>query len=294
MDKTNFANPFDGVLNFRDVGLFVNTYCHQSLLNPGHLFRSARPDAATPADRTRFVEDYKIRTIIDLRTPTEHLDSREKHTHTIVASSPEATPSDPLEPLRISQITYKDINFNGSTYTRALIWQLSWSQMARLFSLYVCGYRKAAVGVLGQNVMAERGLAGLAEDSLEHCTAEVKAVFDILSDPESYPVMVHCTQGKDRTGLVVALVLMLLRVPPLAIDADYRRSESELEPERREKVREIQSIGLPSSFADCPSDWVETVSTWIDRRHGGVEKYLDRCGVCTAQQEVVKKILRQA
>ncbi|KXL48784.1 hypothetical protein M433DRAFT_6112 [Acidomyces richmondensis BFW] len=267
MSETNFASPFDKILNFRDVGLFVNTCCHQSLLKPGHLFRGARPDAATPADRQKLVEDYKIRTIVDLRTPTEHLDSRERHINATIFP----TPPEPLAPLRIPLITYKDINFNGLAYSRSLIRQLTWGQTAQLFSLYVCGYRKAAVAVLGHN-----------------------AVFDVLSDPESYPVMVHCTQGKDRTGLVIALVLLLLHVPLRAIEADYLRSESELEPERKEKVREIRSIGLPSSFADCPPDWVQTVSGWVDRHHGGVEGYLYRCGICTAQQERVKEILRHA
>ena len=139
--------------------------------------------------------------------------------------------------------------------------------------------------------MAKRGLAGLAEDSLTHCTAEVKAVFDVLADEASYPVLVHCTQGKDRTGLVVLLVLMLLDVPVRAIEGDYRFSESELKPEREEKVQEIRSIGLPDSFADCPADWVETVCAFVDGRYGGVREYLLHCGVTEAQQDSIKRIV---
>merc|ERR1712070_971850 len=96
--------------------------------------------------------------------------------------------------------------------------------------------------------MAERGLAGLAVDSLEHCRAEVKAVYDILANEHSYPLLIHCTQGKDRTGLNILLVLMLLGVPIDAINEDYMLSEKELAPEKEEKVREIMSIGLPASF----------------------------------------------
>jgi protein tyrosine/serine phosphatase len=42
------------------------------------------------------------------------------------------------------------------------------------------------------------------------CKGEVKQVFDVLADDRNWPVLVHCTQGKDRTGLIVMLVLFLL------------------------------------------------------------------------------------
>ena len=139
--------------------------------------------------------------------------------------------------------------------------------------------------------MAERGLCGLAIDSLEHCQAEVKACFDVLCDEASYPVRVHCTQGKDRTGLIVLLVLMLCGVEREAIERDYVLSERELEPERGDKLAEIRSIGLPDSFADCPKDWVGIVSGHIDQECGGVEKYLESCGVGAEQQQTLKDLI---
>ncbi|KAK5137636.1 hypothetical protein LTR08_007931 [Meristemomyces frigidus] len=285
------ATPFDKILNFRDVGAYVNSTTGSQLLRDGLLYRSARPDGATPKDRELLTSEYKMRTIIDLRTPTELVEARRKHADNI-PSAPAVTPSDPKHPLRIPGLDYKDINFNGSSYSRALIKQLSWSQTAKLFSLYTIGYRKAAISVLGTNVMSARGLAGLAEDSLLHCTKEVKAVFDVLADQTAYPLLLHCTQGKDRTGLTVLLTLMLLGVPVEAMEKDYRLSESQLEPEREEKLAEIRSIGLPDSFADCPAEWVSTVSGWINEKYGGVEKYLASCGINQDQQDAVRRILR--
>ncbi|KAK4546237.1 hypothetical protein LTR36_002374 [Oleoguttula mirabilis] len=290
---TGQDTPFDKILNFRDVGAFINNTAASQLLNTGLLFRSARPDGATPKDRDRLTSEYGIKTIIDLRTPTEHVEARRKHADAI-PTAPAITPPDPKHPLRFPGMTYKDINFNGSSYSKALIKQLSWSQTAKLFSLYCVGYRKEAISVLGQNVMAERGLAGLAEDSLQHCTAEVKAVFDVLADREAYPLLLHCTQGKDRTGLTVLLALVLLGVPSEAVKKDYVLSERELEPEREEKLAEMRSIGLPDAFADCPADWVGTVSGWINEKYGGVEKYLASCGVDDSQQARVKTILGAA
>ena len=283
--------PFESLLNFRDVGKSISSLSNQATLKPSLLYRSARPDNATKADQHQLTATYGIKTILDLRTPTEHLEQARK-LGLRVPTAPAARPSDPNYPLRIPDIEYKEVNFNGSAYSKALIKQLSYGHVAKLGVLYACGWRTQAISVLGTNVMAKRGLTGLAEDSLEHCTAEVRACFDVLADKSSYPVLVHCTQGKDRTGLIVLLVLLLLNAPKEAIEKDYRLSESELQPEREERLKEITSIGLPESFADCPADWVEKVSGWITDKYGAVEAYLASCGVSKEQMESVRAILK--
>ncbi|KAI7053828.1 hypothetical protein KC327_g18649 [Hortaea werneckii] len=100
--------PFERILNFRDVGDFVNGQTTgRGYLQTGKLYRSARPDGATPRDRDRLVNHYQIKTILDLRTETEHIESRRKHADSVPAA-PAATPSDPLLPLRIPEIDYPD------------------------------------------------------------------------------------------------------------------------------------------------------------------------------------------
>lgn len=270
--------PFDNIINFRDVGAYINHVAGHKMLATGKLFRSARPDAASPRDRQRLVQELKIKTIIDLRTPTEHIEQARKAA-AVVPSAPAIAPKHPTKPFRIEGIKYKEINFNGDGYKNALTSKLSYWNFAKLASLYTLGYRKEAISVLAKNVMAERGLAGLAIDSLGHCREEVKEVFDVLCDPASYPVLVHCTQGKDRTGLVVLLVLMLCQVTMGAAKADYTLSQAELAPERDQKVEEIKSIGLPDSFADCPEDWTDAVWQYVEDNLEGVFTYFVTCGL---------------
>jgi protein-tyrosine phosphatase len=286
--------PFQSLLNFRDVGININKLSSEAIVKDGLFYRSARPDNATASDRERLKSEYKIRTIIDLRTATEKIQHVHKSTLSRMHSAPAITPSDPAQPLEIPGIDYREINFNGSAYSKALIKQLSYGHVAKLAGLYAFGYRNQAISVLGTNVMAQRGLTGLAEDSLEHCTAEVKAVFNVLADVKSYPLIVHCTQGKDRTGLIVLLVLMLLGAPLQAIDQDYMLSESELKPEREERLKEIAEIGLPESFAGCDPQWAGQVSGWINEKYGGIESYLTRCGVSEAQMGAVRSTLAVA
>jgi len=49
-------------------------------------------------------------------------------------------------------------------------------------------------------------------------------VFAVLTDPSAYPIVVHCSVGKDRTGIVVALVLSVLGVDDEDVVADYAMS----------------------------------------------------------------------
>ena len=206
-------------------------------------------------------------------------------------SGPNSTPESKEradEPLRIPGIEYQNVNFNGWAYSKNLISKLSWLNTARLIGLMATGHRVEAIRILGENVMRERGLVGLALDSIDVCTSEVRKVFEILADANNYPVMLHCTQGKDRTGLTVLLSLLLVDAPQEAIQHDYMLSGPELLPEREERLKEIRSIGLSDDFADCDSTLIGKVSSHIEEKFGSVTDYLQHCGVTPEMQAAVR------
>lgn len=62
---------------------------------------------------------------------------------------------------------------------------------------------------------------------------------------EEQPVLVHCTVGKDRTGVTVALALAAAGVDEEAVIADYARTESLLPARRNARVVEILSAMHP-------------------------------------------------
>jgi protein-tyrosine phosphatase len=59
---------------------------------------------------------------------------------------------------------------------------------------------------------------------LDRGSPAIAAALTILSDPGAYPAMFHCSAGKDRTGILAALVLGLVGVPDETIVADYALS----------------------------------------------------------------------
>jgi protein-tyrosine phosphatase len=52
----------------------------------------------------------------------------------------------------------------------------------------------------------------------------MREIIAVLSDPASYPVLFHCSAGKDRTGVVAAVLLGALGVSGSDIVTDYARS----------------------------------------------------------------------
>ena len=226
------------------------------------------------------------------RCRTEHIEQAQKHEARIKASAAvPQTNSDVAEPLQITGIDYHEINFNGSAFSRMLLSKLSWLEFFRLAGLMVLGYRKDAIKILAPH-MEDMGLIGLAQKSLDVCTREVTQVFRVLGNEDNWPVLIHCTQGKDRTGLIVMLVLWLLQVDQAIIDKDYRLSEPELEPEMEGRVKEMASIGLSEQFAVCPPDVVTSTYSHIVDEYGSVEQYLQKAGVAKEKIDFVKNKLR--
>jgi protein-tyrosine phosphatase len=103
--------------------------------------------------------------------------------------------------------------------------------------------------------------------------------------------MVHCTQGKDRTGLITLLMLLLCEVPCWAVEKEYAISKTELEPYREERLKYLEMMGLNESFAGCPGEFVENIVKHLDEQYGGVAKYLAKIGVDTKAQGTIKRIL---
>ena len=99
--------------------------------------------------------------------------------------------------------------------------------------------------------------------------------FALMARPESYPVLYHCSAGKDRTGILTALLLESLGTPREVIMDDYIHSRR-ITPKL--KVQE---------------DWIQVVFDRIDQS-GGIDNYLKEIGVTPAQREAVKKNLEQS
>ncbi|CAG8898363.1 unnamed protein product [Penicillium egyptiacum] len=297
VDLDSPDRPFDNIINFRDVGRSVNQFCRKEILKEGVFFRSARLDDASERDIRRLAEELHIHTVVDLRSQTEHqMGTRKRRGENAKAESdPSEKSTDPIPTnpdehlLQIPGSERALISLTGKGFERALLSKLDWFTYLKTIGLVTTGYRSDAVRLVCGSVMQPRGLTGLAQDTLDSSMGEIRAVFEILACEESYPTLVHCTQGKDRTGLVVLLMLLLVGgVPTEAIVDDYSRSELELVSEFEERMEEIRAIGLGEDYTRCPPGFVADTTEYLETRYGGVRGYLERVGVGFEMQERIR------
>jgi protein-tyrosine phosphatase len=62
------------------------------------------------------------------------------------------------------------------------------------------------------------------QEMLRDAGAQIVAALEVLADPDALPAVFHCTAGKDRTGVLSAMVLSLLGVDDQVVVADYALS----------------------------------------------------------------------
>jgi protein tyrosine/serine phosphatase len=120
---------------------------------------------------------------------------------------------------------------------------------------------------------------------------DLRQALESFLDREGLPAMVHCTQGKDRTGIIVMLALMILCVPENAIEYDYELSEEGLAAEKESRLAEIRAIGLSDDFGGVAEDMMATVRGHLDAKYGGLEKYLDNIGFGQTEREKLRNRL---
>ncbi|KAA8896021.1 protein-tyrosine phosphatase-like protein [Sphaerosporella brunnea] len=279
---TQTAPPsFDSIYNFRDLGASINAHLGTALLKEGLLFRSGRLDDATASDRQKLVETYKLATVVDLRTKSEHIRKAQLAAQSGTTSSAETSP--PWKTVRI--------NFLSRAFELHLLLFLPWYKLLYFLLLTLLGLRIPAVRVIASNVICKKGLTGITLDSLRYCQPEILQALEILSQETEYPVLVHCTQGKDRTGLLAVLVCVVLEVPLEAVVADYVASNEGLRPVREQMWREAKDVGLDEDYLKAPEKLVAEVVKFLEAEFGGVEAYLDGIGFGKAKREDLRRLL---
>ena len=106
------------------------------------------------------------------------------------------------------------------------------------------------------------------------------------------PVVVHCTAGKDRSGLVVALTLLAIGTPLDQVVADYAITETNLAGEWADRMlRKVRRFRIPLTptlieiVTRSPAPALLDALAWIDATHGGVRPYLASIGVTAEHLE---------
>ncbi|GAA5204054.1 tyrosine-protein phosphatase [Microbacterium jejuense] len=122
----------------------------------------------------------------------------------------------------------------------------------------------------------------------------VDVVRGILADQ---PVLVHCTVGKDRTGVTVALTLAAAGVDAEAVVADYARTEGLLPEYRNRRVVEMlramhpEAQHLEELATRSPAPVMRALLDDVTRRYGSAAEYLSAHGLAGDELAELRRVL---
>jgi protein-tyrosine phosphatase len=152
---------------------------------------------------------------------------------------------------------------------------------------------------------AERVRAAITEfyiSAPEHFADRLGELFRALAAHE-LPLIMHCTAGKDRTGMAAAIVLRGLGVPVHAVVEDYALSSSAVDYEGVVRSASFRRGGSWAFLAQIPPEirapliasepaYIEAMLNRIDERYGSVKVYLARrAGVDEAALSQIHNLL---
>lgn len=256
-----------GVANLRDVGGMPRT--DGGTIASGVLLRSAALDRLTP-DGLAALAAGPVGTIVDFRTDAE------RH------AAPDRLPTErpfhvvdlPLTPGAATGLRPSSIREVDPEVVRAAL-----AALPSLGGLYI--------GLLG-------------DDDGEDAFAEVARLVAEASGPHP-AVLLHCTAGKDRTGVATALLLEVAGASREAIIDDYARSESELAGPWADGITaRVEAMGVPiddrlrALLTQTPPEAMREALAWVDDEFGGAHRYLRAAGASSATLDRVAERLRAA
>ncbi|MDT0344315.1 tyrosine-protein phosphatase [Streptomyces litchfieldiae] len=253
-----------GVRNFRDVGGLPTT--DGAWVRHGVLYRSGHLAYATPADRA-FLSGLGLRTVFDFRNSADQA----------------------LEGQDVPLPGVRNVNLPLNEPTDgAEFWAL---------------VRDGSFAALRAELTDGQGVAMMIDSYREMIltrTAEHGQVLRTLAAGD-VPALLHCSAGKDRAGLTVALTLLAVGVARDTILTDYLESNA---PHRRYLVRrgeaaEGAGAALPEEVAellaplfDARAEYLLAAFELMDSRWGGTETYLtEGLGLTPEDRERLRGLL---
>lgn len=112
----------------------------------------------------------------------------------------------------------------------------------------------------------------------------IAAALRLLAAPETYPAVFHCTAGKDRTGILAALVLSLLGVPDDTIVADYVLTQQVIDNLRRTEAEVSTLTGaqydrMPIDTQGAQPEVIRGFLDLLRLEHGSIDGYVRSLGL---------------
>ena len=251
----------NSIHNFRDFGGYQTE--NGARLKKGLLYRSGDLSKATKADLKK-ISALGIKTICDLRSVRER------------QMEPDRFPD--AEPITFFNIPMRPI---VDYHARSV---------GRLFSLMFGKERKMDY------------IAELHKSYREYATGylpQLKSLFERISNPDNLPLLIHCSAGKDRTGVVSSLIQQMVGVSLETVMGDYLKTNENLGVYTEEIIKRLSKLsyfGVPWKMYlplfDARVDYLNVALTQVKEEFGALDAWVQRgLGFSENEQAALVKVL---
>jgi protein-tyrosine phosphatase len=125
----------------------------------------------------------------------------------------------------------------------------------------------------------ELSLVGLYRLMLDACAAGFVEATRLVADASHHPLVFQCAAGKDRTGVLAALVLATVGVDDEVIALDYARTAAVIDVIRRRIASSSTGREVPEQFLAVEAATMREVLHGLRDAYGSVPGYLEAHGL---------------
>ncbi len=144
----------------------------------------------------------------------------------------------------------------------------------------------------------DRVLNGIYVEIVDAMRPVFCRIAEMILEPDNTPLLIHCQAGKDRTGILSALLQMIADADRKEIIRDYLVSNDFLMPhfKRKIRIRKFLTLGFFPSEAllyaiKQKQEDIVTVIDRVENHYGGINEYLSGEGFDIMQINKLREIL---
>ena len=112
----------------------------------------------------------------------------------------------------------------------------------------------------------------------------IKKVMESIADASAGGILFHCTAGKDRTGIIAAILLMLAGVSRADIIANYEITHTYIM-QNPHFIKQMDKLNVPLEYIYSNREYLQPTLDYIDKL-GGIQSYLESIGVSKTTIEI--------
>jgi len=184
------------------------------------------------------------------------------------------------------------INFFPFKYVLSVLFSLSWKMIFKGFSLLLldvirCNKFKSFIKFFIEEAVNSRGISGQYIDISEYAQPQICTALMLITEviAAHQPALINCAHGKDRTGIISALILSCLGMSKEYIVADYAKSTEGLARVQRRIHQEIcEHYNFREEFTTSRPNTMHCLLDHLALKYGSVSGYLTHIGFGPGEQ----------